>query len=679
MQNYNREIQYLKGIGAKRAELFHKLGIFTVDDLLYYYPRGYEDFSSPILIKDTVPGNAACIKAVIAAPAKISRIRAGMTLYKFRAADNSSVCDITFFNNKYVTDMLKEGQTYYFYGKIGGSFFRREMTSPQFEPCNSALGMRPVYALTAGLSSRNIAGAVKQALALRDEDTSDSMPDALRKKYALCHIGYALENIHFPKDQDALKTARRRLVFEEFLTLQLGMSMLRNKDTASTANICSPIDFAPFYKNLPFEPTGAQIRAINDGTADMSRTTPMNRLVEGDVGSGKTLVAAALCWYAAQSGMQSALMAPTEILAQQHFKTLTSLLAPCGLSVGLLTGGMPASEKQKILKMLKSRQLDVAVGTHALLTENVDFLKLGLVITDEQHRFGVSQRAALASKGNQPHVLVMSATPIPRTLALIIYGDLDVSVLDEIPKGRQKIKTYAVDSSKRTRVYNFIKGQLKAGHQAYIVCPLVEDENGAGLASATEYAEKIAQKDFSEFRVGLLHGRLKPAEKESVMSSFSRGELDLLVSTTVIEVGVDVPNAVIMLIENAERFGLSQLHQLRGRVGRGSAQSYCILISDAQNKEAVSRLRTMCSTADGFKIAEKDLELRGPGDFFGHRQHGLPELKIADIFNDITVLHETQKAASEILSCDISLEHPENKGLKMLVKSMFSKNDVIFN
>lgn len=679
MQNYNREIQYFKGIGAKRADLFHKLGIFTAYDLLHFYPRGYEDFSSPILIKNTVPGNVACIKATITAPAKISRIRSGMTLYKFRAADDSSVCDITFFNNKYVTDMLKEGQTYCFYGKIGGNLFRREMVSPQFENCNVKVGMRPVYALTAGLSSKNIANAVKQALALRAEDTSDPMPDELRRKYALCHIGYALENIHFPKDNDVLNTARRRLVFEELLTLQLGMSMLHSKDTSSTANICTLKDFAPFYKNLPFEPTGAQVRAINDGAADMSRRVPMNRLVEGDVGSGKTLVAAALCWYAAQSGMQSALMAPTEILAQQHFKTLTSLLAPCGLSVGLLTGGMPASEKQKILKMLKSRQLDVAVGTHALITENVDFPKLGLVITDEQHRFGVNQRAAIAAKGNHPHVLVMSATPIPRTLALIIYGDLDISILDEIPKGRQKVKTYAVDSGKRTRVYNFIKKQLKAGHQAYIVCPLVEDENGAGLASATEYAEKIAKKDFAEFRVGLLHGRLKPAEKETVMSKFSRGELDLLVSTTVIEVGVDVPNAVIMLIENAERFGLSQLHQLRGRVGRGNAQSYCILISDAQNKEAVSRLRTMCSTSDGFKIAEKDLELRGPGDFFGHRQHGLPELKIADIFNDMTILHETQKAAKEILKSDMTLERPENKGLRTLINSMFSKNDVIFN
>lgn len=679
MQNCDRLIKYLKGIGEKRAQLFNKLGIFTAGGLTRYYPRGYEDFSSPVLIKDTVPGSSACIKATITAPAKVSRVRPGMTLYKFRAADDFSVCDITFFNNKYVTDMLKEGQAYCFYGKIEGSFFRREMTSPQFEQFGTGLKMRPVYALTAGLSSKIIANAVKQALELRAEDTNDPMPDGLRKKYELCHLSYALESIHFPKDSDALETARRRLVFEELLVLQLGMSMLHGRDTARTANVCAPADFALFYKNLPFVPTKAQERAISDGAADMSRSSPMNRLVEGDVGSGKTLVAAALCWFAAQSGMQSALMAPTEILALQHFKTLTSLLAPCGLSVGLLTGGMTASEKQKMLKMLKSRQIDVAVGTHALLTENVEFENLGLVITDEQHRFGVGQRAAIAEKGSRPHVLVMSATPIPRTLALIIYGDLDVSVLDEIPKGRQKIKTYAVDSGKRERVYNFIKENLKAGHQAYIVCPLIEDENGAGLASAADYAEKIAKKDFAEFKVGLLHGRLKPAEKEAVMGRFSRGELDLLVSTTVIEVGVDVPNAVVMLIENAERFGLSQLHQLRGRVGRGSAQSYCILISDARNKEAASRLHTMCSTSDGFKIAEKDLEMRGPGDFFGKRQHGLPELKIADIFNDMEILHETQKAAKEILAEDIYLERPENKGLKSLVNSMFSQNNVIFN
>jgi ATP-dependent DNA helicase RecG len=679
---YDREIQYLKGVGEKRALLFNRLGIVTVGGLLRYYPRSYQDFSAPSDIKDTVPGDTRCIKAVVTAPARVSLVRPGMTLYKFRVADDTAVCDITFFNNKYVVDMLKTGQAYYFYGKIGGSLFKREMTSPEFEPGDTEPCLRPIYALTAGLTSRQIAGAVKQSLTLCEEDTSDGLPDMLRKKYTLCHINFALSNVHFPKDRDALETARRRLVFEELLTLSLGMSMLRSHSDANDAAVCASSDFSRFYAKLPFEPTGAQVRAINEGAADMSRSTPMNRLVEGDVGSGKTAVAAALCWHAAQNSLQSALMAPTEILAQQHFHTLTTLLAPCGLSVGLLTGGTAPSEKQRIIRMLKAHQLDVIVGTHALLSEGVGFDKLGLVITDEQHRFGVGQRASLASKGHDPHVLVMSATPIPRTLGLIIYGDLDVSILGEMPKGRQKIETFCVDSSKRQRIYNFIKKHIAQGLQAFIVCPLVEEsdnENTERLIAAETYAEKIAKTDFRGYRVGLLHGRLKPAQKEKVMRAFANGELDLLVSTTVIEVGVDVPNAVIMVVENAERFGLSQLHQLRGRVGRGAAQSYCILISDAHGKEAAARLRTLCETSDGFKIAEKDLELRGPGDFFGSRQHGLPELKIADIFSDMEVLKMAQQAANDIIKRDPKLEKPENAGLKALANSMFSKENIIFN
>lgn len=680
MDLLNRDIKYLKGIGEKRAKLFRNLGILTVDDLLHYYPREYEDFTSPTPIQETQPGSVCCIRASVTSSARISRIRNNMTLYRFQAADDSAVCDMIFFNNKYITSLLSEGQTYYFYGKIGGSRFKREMVSPQFEPAASAPGLRPIYSLTAGLASRHISAAVKQAFSLLEEELCDPLPDFLRKQHTLCHIGYALENIHFPKDKDALETARRRLAFEELLTLQLGMSMLKQRESAGSAYVCKPSDFDVFYGKLPFTPTGAQVRSAAECAADMGQEKPMNRLIEGDVGSGKTAVAAALCWHAAQNGLQSALMAPTEILAQQHFKTLTSLLSPFGMTTGLLTGGMPASERQKVTRMLKTHQLDVAVGTHALLSEGVDFDKLGLVITDEQHRFGVGQRAALSAKGRDPHVLVMSATPIPRTLALLIYGDLEVSLLDELPKGRQAIMTYAVDSGKRQRIYNFIKKHLRTGSQAYIVCPLVEEnEEGSDLASATEYAVRIAKKEFADFRVGLLHGRLKPSEKDAVMREFSAGNLDLLVSTTVIEVGVDVPNAVIMLIENAERFGLSQLHQLRGRVGRGSTQSYCILISDAQNKEAVTRLRTMCETTDGFKIAEKDLELRGPGDFFGRRQHGLPELKIADIFSDMNIVREARKTAEEILKDDPDLKKEDYKNLKALTNAMFSKNDIVFN
>jgi ATP-dependent DNA helicase RecG len=681
--NYlDREIQYLKGIGEKRALLFHRLGIEAVGDLLRYYPRSYQDFSSPVNIKDALIGDNCCIKATVTEPARVSAIRRGMTLYKFRVADDTAICEITFFNNKYVTDMLKEGKTYYFYGKVGGSLFRREMTSPEFENGEAQNSMRPIYALTAGITSRNIAAAAKQSLTLCTEEIKEALPDELREKYALCHIGFALENIHFPKDSGALKTARRRLVFEELLALALGMSLLRRHSDATDAAVCTPSDFSQFYKKLPFEPTEAQVRAVNEGAADMARSTPMNRLVEGDVGSGKTAVAAALCWHAAKNSLQSAMMAPTEILAQQHFITLSRLLTPCGVSVGLLTGSTPSAEKQRIIHLLKTRQLDVVVGTHALISQGVDFDRLGLVVTDEQHRFGVGQRAALSAKGHDPHVLVMSATPIPRTLGLIIYGDLDVSILDELPRGRQKIETFCVDSGKRRRIYNFIKKHIAEGFQAFIVCPLVEEggeEAGDGLAAATDYAEKIAREDFKGYRVGLLHGRLKPAQKESVMRAFANSELDLLVSTTVIEVGVDVPNAAVMVVENAERFGLSQLHQLRGRVGRGAAQSYCILISDARGKESAARLRTMCETSDGFKIAEKDLELRGPGDFFGNRQHGLPELKIADFFSDMDILKSAQQAAEDIICDDPTLEKPENTGLKQLTNTMFSKENVIFN
>ncbi|MEG6571503.1 ATP-dependent DNA helicase RecG [[Clostridium] cellulosi] len=681
MNIFDRDIQYLKGIGEKRAKLYKRLSINTVNDLIHYYPRSYLDFSSVKNISETIPGEVCCIKATITEPARVSMVRRGMTLYKFKAADKTAVCGITFFNNKYITDMLKEGHTYYFYGKIGGSLFRRELTSPEFLSSSEDNSMQPVYPLTSGLSSRSIAAEVKLALSLCEENITDPLPDSIRRKYSLCHITYALQNIHFPKDKATLETARRRLIFEELLTLSLGMALLRHRNQSYDADPCKPADMNIFYDKLPFEPTGAQKRAIEDGLRDMAAQTPMNRLIEGDVGSGKTVVAAALCFNAAQNSLQSALMAPTEILAQQHFLTLSRLLSPCGISVGLLTGSTPAGERKKILKMLKTRELDVIVGTHALISQNVEFQKLGLVITDEQHRFGVGQRAALASKGRDPHVLVMSATPIPRTLGLIIYGDLDISILDEMPRGRQKVLTYCIDSSKRKRAFNFIKKYLSQGKQAFIVCPLVDDsDTGAqGLAAATAYFEKIKNEDFHDFRVGLLHGKMKPAEKESVMRAFSEGSLDLLVSTTVIEVGVDVPNAVIMVIENAERFGLSQLHQLRGRVGRGDEQSYCILISDANGKQSAGRLRTMCETNDGFKIAEQDLKLRGPGDFFGKRQHGLPELKIADLTNDMQLLRMAKAAADSIISKDPMLKLPEHAGLRAQTEAMFSKEDIAFN
>jgi ATP-dependent DNA helicase RecG len=672
------DLTLIKGIGKKRADLFKNMGIETIGDLLRDYPRSYQDFSEQVAISESIPGEVCCIKAMVMAPVRCVLVRRGMTLYKLRAADDTGECEITFFNNKYVTDMLHTGSKYLFYGRMGGSLLRREMTSPEFETDAQAAGLMPIYSTTASLASRVIRSAVKQALALCDT-LDDPLPDSVRTRYQLCYLRFALENIHFPKTRADLETARRRLVFEELLALQIGMLLMKNHSRAVTGVICAAApDFSDFYKNLPFEPTNAQKRAINEAASDMRRHTPMNRLIEGDVGSGKTLVAAALCYYAAKCGLQSAMMAPTEILAHQHFHTMSSLLAGCGVSVGLLSGGLKPAEKLAVKNLLVTRKLDMVVGTHALLQENVAFDNLGLVITDEQHRFGVEQRAVLSSKGQNPHVLIMSATPIPRTLGLIIYGDLDISVLDELPHGRQSVKTYLVDSSLRRRMYAFIKRQLDSGFQAYIVCPLIEADE-SGLAAAEEYAQKIAIEDFRGYRVGMLHGKLKAQEKERIMGEFVNGSLNLLVSTTVIEVGVDVPNAVIMAVENAERFGLSQLHQLRGRVGRGSAQSYCILISDVTGGDTKARLKTMTDTSDGFKIAEKDLAARGPGDFFGRRQHGLPELSIASLMDDISVLGEARECALSLLRSDPLLKKPKNASLRTLASRLFSDDRIIFN
>lgn len=681
MSILDSDLTSLRGVGKKRVGLFEKLGVNTVGDLLRYYPRDYQDFSAPTPLSSCVPGQTCCVEAAVVSPVRNIRARGGLLICKFRVADDTGECTVTFFNNRFVSEMFSEGASYRFFGRMGGTLLRRELSSPEFETASKPAGMLPVYPSTAQLPSRVIRAAAMQALSLLTEydELSDPLPDALRVRYELCHLRFALEKIHFPRNREELATARRRLVFEELLALELGMLMLKSRGRSKKGIPCkNEPDFEKFYSALPFEPTGAQKRAIDEAAADMRGNAPMNRLVEGDVGSGKTLVAAALCYYAAGCGLQSAMMAPTEILARQHYATMTALLKPYGIRVGLLSGGMKAAEKAEVKRRLASHELDLAVGTHALVQEDVEFKKLGLVITDEQHRFGVGQRAALARKGRGPHVLVMSATPIPRTLALIIYGDLDLSVLDEMPRGRQKVKTYLVNASMRGRVYAFIKRQLDAGRQAFIVCPLVESGD-SGLASAEDYSAELARDQFRGYRVGLLHGRLKATEKDGIMERFSAGELDLLVSTTVVEVGVDVPNAVVMVVENAERFGLSQLHQLRGRVGRGSEQSYCILISDADGGPTLERLKTMTQTNDGFKIAEKDLALRGPGDFFGKRQHGLPELHIADLMDDVAILGQARQAAAQILGADRRLSNPENAGLRSLVNRLFSSSGVTFN
>lgn len=650
---FELDIQNCKGVGPQRAKLFRKLGVPTVGDLLRLYPRAYEDWSQHCLIRDTTLNEVAVVKATVLRRPTEHRVKGGKLLYKTTVTDGDSDMALTFFNNKYIPTLLREGETYLFRGKVTGTFLRREMLAPEFLPQAKELSIQPVYPATAGLSSRQIGTAVKNALAMLPEQLHDPLPDPLREKYHLCTLRYALETIHFPKTQEEIATARFRLTFEEFLVLQLGL--LRIKSGRKTHNFHPiPQEFPEgFCGLLPFQLTGAQRRAIGEAVADMAGPAPMNRLIQGDVGSGKTAVAAALCWAVIQQGMQAALMAPTEILATQHYHSLKELLEPAHIAVALLTGSVKPGEKKKLYSALEDGRIQLVIGTHALLSEKVAFRNLGLVITDEQHRFGVGQRSALAQKGASPHLLVMSATPIPRTLALMVYGDLDISVLDELPPGRQKIETFLISPDKRQRAFGYVQKHLDQGRQGYLICPLIEEDD-SGLQSVTQYGE-LVKEAFPTATVGVLHGKMKPAEKEQVMEAFSRGEVQLLVSTTVVEVGVDVPNAVIMVIEDADRYGLSQLHQLRGRIGRGQYKSTCILITGAQNPDTLKRLKLFRDTSDGFQIAEADLKLRGPGDFFGQRQHGLPGLKVADLGCDTQLLQEARQAAEQLLAEDPDL------------------------
>ena len=667
---FEKDVSSLKGVGQKRATLFQKLGAPTVGDLLRLYPRAYEDWRDTVPIRNTLLNEVNIVKGTVLRRPMEQRIRGGMTLYKTTITDGEDDMQITFFNNKYVMNMLEEGSVYAFRGKVTGTFTRREMTSPEFVPENRMQDMVPIYPQTEGLSSRLIANAMKEAIKLLPEVVNDPIPDDLRMEYALCRLEYALKTIHFPDSPEELSTARRRLVFEELLVLQLGMMELRRAGARENPYPIAKDCTTEFAKLLTFTMTGAQQRAIRDAMRDMQGAHPMNRLIQGDVGSGKTAVAAALCYNVIQNGLQAALMAPTEILATQHYESLSALLSPAGIRVALITGSTKAKEKREILAGLSDGSIQLTVGTHALISEGVEFNSLALVITDEQHRFGVGQRTALAKKGNFPHTLVMSATPIPRTLALMIYGDLDVSVLDELPPGRQPVESFLIDPAKRRRAFGYIQKHIDEGRQAYIVCPLIE-ENDSDLASVQAYEEKL-REFFKDLPIGILHGRMKPKEKDAVMNDFSAGRTKLLLSTTVVEVGVDVPNAVIMMIENAERYGLSQLHQLRGRVGRGKYKSTCILVTEAQNDETVQRLRMFCSTTDGFKVADEDLRLRGPGDFFGQRQHGLPKMKIADMMNDMQVLSEAQKCARSIIQRDPQLVDPALRGLKAEMRRLFA-------
>ncbi len=665
---FEMDITKLKGVGDKRGELYKKLGAPTVGDLLRLYPRAYEDWSAHTPIRDTALNEVAVVQATVLKAPTEHRVKGGRLLYKTSVTDGENDMELTFFNNRYIPMLLKAGKTYLFRGKVTGTLLTRQMLSPEFLPEEKGRPLMAIYPATQGLTSRMISAAMREAVKLLPETVRDPLPLSLREKYGLCHLGYALERIHFPESDKDLETARFRLIFEEFLVLQLGMMQVKSGHMAQNLHVI-PNEFPEgFTRLLPFALTGAQKRAVREGISDMAGPAPMNRLVQGDVGSGKTAVAAALCWTVIQNGMQAALMAPTEILAAQHFGSLSELLEPAGIRCALLTGSVKPAVRKAMLKALAAGEVDLLIGTHALLNDQVEFHDLGLVITDEQHRFGVKQRSALAKKGASPHLLVMSATPIPRTLALMVYGDLDISILDELPPGRQKIETYLIDPSKRQRAFNYVKKHLEEGRQGYLICPLIEGDD-TGMMSVKEYGA-LVKKSFPGVKLEVLHGKMKPAEKERAMERFARGEAKLLVSTTVVEVGVDVPNAVIMLIENAERYGLSQLHQLRGRIGRGKYKSTCILITDAQNEEALTRLKLFRDTTDGFQIAEADLKLRGPGDFFGQRQHGLPQLKIADMSTDIRVLKQAQQAAKETAP---HLAEREYQPLRAEVRRLFAR------
>lgn len=670
--DFNAKITELAGVGKKRAELYNKLGINTVGDLLEHFPRGYTDYSQTVEIQAAQVYEHAVIKAVVTKKIPAARIRQGLVIYKVIVRDDSDSMTITLYNNRFAYEALELGQEYIFSGKVSGGFTRKEMNTPLFIRADEKNLLRPVYSLTEGLTSNMLITNVTQALAAVDAGSfTDHIPNFIRQKYHLAAYEFSLRSIHFPPDSNSAELAKKRLAFDELLTLQLGMMLMKNHNRKITGCKMSPDGniLREFEAALPFELTGAQRNAAEEIIADMCRDYPMNRLVQGDVGSGKTAVAAAAAYFACKNGSQTALMAPTEILARQHYNTLSELLNPLGVKVCCLTGSIPKKQRTILNEQIAAGEYDIITGTHALISETTEFRRLGLVIMDEQHRFGVNQRARLAEKGENPHRLVMSATPIPRTLALIIYGDLDISILNELPKGRQKIETFAVTAKLRERANGFIKKQLDEGRQAYIVCPMIE-EGESELAAAQSYAQKLIEGDFSAYNIGILHGKMSAQEKDEAMSRFKSGETQLLVATTVVEVGVDVPNATIIMIENAERFGLSQLHQLRGRVGRGSAQSYCILIAGMMNDEIRQRLKIMTETSDGFKISEYDLKLRGAGDFFGERQHGLPEMKIADAYSDRELIAAAQSAAREIMEASPDLS--EFPLLKRDIDKMFS-------
>ncbi len=682
MARLSDPITILKGIGPTKARLFANLNIFTLRDLICHFPRGYEDRTRLVPIEKLEADTPACFKATVMNTPRTAHIRKGLDITKVQVADHSGRLNLTFFNNRYVADNLQYGREYIFYGAVSGDFIGYNMTNPVFEsPDSQPVTTRrvlPIYPLTAGLTNAALLKTVRQALAICDPP-AEILPESVRAEYGILPAGRAYCAIHEPEDMAEAEQAKKRLIFEEFFVFSAGLSLMRAARAEKRTAPYRDFNLKPFCASLPFTLTGAQQRAVEEILGDFQKGAPMNRLIQGDVGSGKTMVAAAAAYCAAQNHKQSALMAPTEILAEQHFASLHKLFEPLGITVALLTGSMTVKQKRIVRERLALGAVQVIVGTHALLTDATRFCDLGLVIADEQHRFGVAQRSKLSAKGEDPHLLVMSATPIPRTLALLMYGDLDVSILDELPPGREAVETFLVGESYRPRINAFIRRHVQEGHQCFVVCPAVEENEELGIKAATVWADTLQQTVFPDLRIALLHGQMKGAEKEAAMASFARGEADVMVATTVIEVGVDVPNATLMVIEDADRFGLSQLHQLRGRVGRGSAKSYCIMTTHNRNTETLRRLKALCRTTDGFKIAEEDLKLRGPGDFFGSRQSGLPTFRVADLSYDLATLKDAQSASARWIEEHGASDAPEAVALRERIGELFQRAEGTMN
>lgn len=677
MTDLNQSVQYIKGVGPARAELLNKLGIFTLNDIITYFPRTYEDRSNFKKIGELINGETATFKGVVASRVSETRIRKGMTIYKLIVRDESGSVMLTWFNQAYLKNAFTIGKEYAFYGKVIGGLGRIEVQNPVFEDATNAKNtgkIIPIYPLTHGITQNVIRSAIENAIKLLENGLEETLPNSIIKKYNLCELNKAINDIHFPKVLDDFEVARYRIAFEELFSLQLGLLQLKEKINKDVRGIAfdKSVDMTLLTSTFPYELTNAQKKVWNEISRDMESENSMNRLVQGDVGSGKTVVAMMAMYKAVKNGYQAAMMAPTAILARQHYNNISTTLEQFGIRCALFTSELTKKQKEALIEKLKNNEIDIAIGTHALLEENVEFNNLGLVITDEQHRFGVRQRGILSSKGKKVDTLVMTATPIPRTLAIILYGDLDISIIDELPPGRQKIDTYAVKKDMEQRVNNFVKKEVDSGRQAYIICPLVEESETIDLKSVTEQFEYYKEV-FKGYNVGILHGKMKNKEKAEIMDKFKNNEISILISTTVVEVGVDVPNATLMVIENAERFGLAQLHQLRGRVGRGKYKSYCILKYEGKSEVVKQRMQIMQQSNDGFVISEKDLELRGPGDFFGTMQHGVPEFKVANLYTDIKIMKSAQEAVKEILEDDPYLEKAENIKLKEKVDKLFDK------